>query len=77
MRLRDKCTDIRGIILRKLIGEKFPLPHTQLSHRYHLLYDGFGNKEAAVQQDTLKYFLLSFEHPNYDTFANFVRLFEP
>lgn len=56
LRLRDKCTDIRAIILRKLIGEKFLLSETDLSHRLHLLYDGYGNKEVAVQQDTLKYF---------------------
>ena len=25
IRLRDKCTDVRNIILRKLIGEKYAL----------------------------------------------------
>jgi hypothetical protein len=25
-------------------------------NRLHLLYDGYGNKETAIQQDTLRYF---------------------
>ena len=77
LRLRDKCTDIRGIILRRLIGEKYPLSDTELSHRLRLLYDGYGNKETAVHQDTLKYFMQFFEHPKYNTFIDLMKMFEP
>jgi hypothetical protein len=77
LRLRDKCADIRSIILRKLVGEKFPLPRTHLAHRYRLLYDGYGNKETSVQQDTVKYFLKYFEQPSPQTFTAFVKLFAP
>jgi hypothetical protein len=44
MRLRDKSIDIRSIVVRKLIGEKYPLSDMDVNHRYHLLYDGFGNR---------------------------------
>jgi hypothetical protein len=60
VRLRDKWTEIRTIVLRKLIGEKLSLFETTLSHRYKLLYDGYGNKESSVQQDTIKFFLRFF-----------------
>jgi hypothetical protein len=32
-----------------------------LKQRYHLLYDGFGNKEILIQQETLKYFTKYFD----------------
>ena len=60
LRLRDKCNEIRSITLRKLIGEKYKLQNTDPSHRYKLLYDGYGNKESSVQQDTIKFLLKYF-----------------
>jgi hypothetical protein len=44
IRLRDKCLDIRSIVLRKLTGEKYKLEDMSVSNRIHLLYDGYGNK---------------------------------
>ena len=78
MRLRDKSTEIRGIVLRKLVGEKYPLDSTNPFQRYRLLYDGYGNKESSVQQDTIKLFLKYFEEIDPKAvFYNFVNLFEP
>lgn len=62
IRLRDKCPEVRSIVIRKLIGEKYSLESMTLKQRYHLLYDGFGNKEILIQQETLKYFTKYFEN---------------
>jgi hypothetical protein len=64
LRLRDKCPDIRNIILKKLVGEKYQLEQTTVFQRYRLLYDGYGNKESSVQQDTTKFFLRYFDEPD-------------
>lgn len=50
IRLRDKCPEIRSIIIRKLIGEKYPLENMTIKQRFHVLYDGFGNKDILIQQ---------------------------
>ena len=50
IRLRDKCVDIRNIIMKKLVGERFPLEETTVYQRYRLLFDGYGNKESSVVQ---------------------------
>lgn len=61
LRLRDKCVDIRNIIMKKLVGEKYDLEETTLAQRYRLLYDGYGNKESSVQQETIKFLLIFFD----------------
>lgn len=77
-RLRDKNVEIRNTILKKLIGEKFKLEETNLAQRYKLLYDGYGSKESSVQQDTVKFFLLFFNQPEFiHSYAEFVELFQP
>jgi len=49
-----------------------------VSNRYHLLYDGFGNKESNVQQDTIKYFSKFFDDEDKKlNFIEFVELFRP
>jgi hypothetical protein len=50
IRLRDKSSDIRSIILRKLTGERFKFSEMRVINRIHLLYDGYGNKETSIQQ---------------------------
>lgn len=79
IRLRDKQTEIRTIVLRKLVSEKFSLTQTALSHRYKLLYDGYGNKESSVQQDTIKFFLRFFDQSEEirKNYAKFVQMFQP
>jgi hypothetical protein len=57
IRLRDKAVEIRSIILRKLTAEKFSLEAMTGSNLLHLLYDGYGNKEASIQEETQRYFL--------------------
>ena len=77
VRLRDKCVEIRAIVLKKLVGEKYKLEDTTVAQRYRLLYDGYGNKEPGVQQDTIKLFLRYFtDHPSIDAaYQGFISLF--
>lgn len=46
----------------------------KVSNRIHLLYDGYGNKEVSIQQETLRYFTKYFEGEknNKDAFSQFV-----
>lgn len=50
VRLRDKNPEIRGIVAKKLQGEKFRLADMSISNLYKLLYDGYGSKEVAVKK---------------------------
>lgn len=75
IRLRDKSSDIRSIVLRKLVGEKYKLETMSACNRLHLLYDGYGNKEPSIQQDTLRYFTKFLD--GGQGFAEFVDLFRP
>ena len=47
--------------MKKLVGEKYDLEETTLAQRYRLLYDGYGNKESSVQQETIKFLLIFFD----------------
>ena len=78
LRLRDKSNEIRGLVLRTLLAEKIPLDEMRPQQRIRLLYDGFGNKDTSVEQDTLKYIALFFgDGENITKFRDLINLFEP
>jgi hypothetical protein len=49
-----------------------------LTHLYHLLYDGYGNKDNTVEQETLKYFGKFFQREDKKyAFLEFIDMFRP
>ena len=49
IRLRDRSSEIRAILLRRLLSDKFSLEKMKLNNRYKLLYDGYGTRDVICK----------------------------
>lgn len=59
-RIRDKSSEIRSTVFRKLIKEKVPLVNMKLAEVYKLVYDGLGSRESTVRDSCIRYLALNF-----------------
>ena len=56
IRLRDKNSEIRATLLRRLVTENVRLDSLKLNNIYKLLYDGYGTKDVICKEEALRYF---------------------
>jgi hypothetical protein len=54
-RIRDKNSEIRSTVFRKLINEKVFLSNMNLSEIYKLVYDGLGSRDTTVKNSCIRY----------------------
>lgn len=66
VRLRDKNSEIRATLLRRLVTENFKLESLKLNNIYKLLYDGYGTKDVICKEEALRYFASYFKEGEMD-----------
>lgn len=66
VRLRDKNSEIRATLLRRMVTENFKLESLKLNNIYKLLYDGYGTKDVICKEEALRYFASYFKEGEMD-----------